>query len=165
MTQTHWQKIKDIRDDAGMTGTRYELIVDPDAGEYEQTEVERIALPDGSMPGHVWQSGGRWLAEAQPVGPRRTRIDVVGDEVRITYPDGETRAYRTVGQENGYVYDISDLPGASGHPLLDPRGPTGTTLTGPRDGKALADLLRRCLRAARRQAVRRGCCEANQVRL
>ena len=95
----------------------------------------------------------------------KTKFEIVGDEVRITYPDGETRAYRTVGLEHGYVYDVTDGPGTLGQQVLDSRGPVGTTLMGPRDGTALAALLRRCLRVARGQAVRRGYCEASEVKL
>lgn len=84
----------------------------------------------------------------------KTQFTVTGDEVKITYPDGEIRSYRTVGREHGYVYDVTDRPGTTGDQVFDPRAPRGTTLTGPKDGDRLAGLLRRCLRSARGKAAR-----------
>ena len=85
----------------------------------------------------------------------RTRYAVIGDEVQITYPDGEMRSYRTVGHDHGYVYDVTHLPGTLGQQVIDPRCSVGgVTLTGPRRGTDLAMTLRDCLRSARRQARR-----------
>jgi len=80
----------------------------------------------------------------------RTKFIIDGPHVSIRYPDGETRSYATVGE---YVYDTTKHPGSSGRQVLDPRGPRGTTLMGPKDPFKLADLLRRCLRASREQEV------------
>lgn len=94
-----------------------------------------------------------------------TKITIENDTVEITYPGGESRVYRTIGHESGYVYDVTYRPGTLGRQVFDPRAPTGTMLTGPRDGRALAYLLRRCLRSARGRAARYGYGEPADVKL
>ena len=53
-----WTKINDFRDDAGICGSTWELVLDE--GEDEVIFEDEIpSLPPGATV--VWQSGGRWL--------------------------------------------------------------------------------------------------------
>lgn len=61
-----WTKIEDFRDDViigSQGGERYELVIDDELGDVDETEAEQTPLPSGELPSHVWSSGGRWLAE------------------------------------------------------------------------------------------------------
>ena len=52
-----WTKINDLRDDTGICGPTWELILDE--GEEVIFEDELPPLPEEATA--VWQSGGRWL--------------------------------------------------------------------------------------------------------
>ena len=93
----------------------------------------------------------------------KTKFEMDGSSVRITYPDGVMRTYRVVGRESGYVYDVTDRPGTLGQQVMDPRRPDGTTLFCRIDN--LIGTLRRCLRAARDQARRSDYGDADRVML
>jgi hypothetical protein len=85
----------------------------------------------------------------------RTKFTIEGDIVAIRYPDGKTLKYMAIGRDRGYVYDVTKKPGTLGQQVMDPRGPRGTTLMGPRDGMALAALLRDRLQLLRKQYIQR----------